>query len=62
MSPMPQDGVYPLVKFCQWLECPMDELKARFAELGVPIHNETADMADLLAAIERESDGQTEEE
>lgn len=63
MQPMPQEGVYPLHKFCMWLECPMAELKARFAELGVPITNETADMAVLLAAIERwrEDDDETEE-
>ncbi len=61
MQPMPQEGVYSLHKLCLWLECPMAELKARFAELGVPIHNETADMSDLLAAIERVKHGQGED-
>jgi hypothetical protein len=62
MQPMPQTGVYPLDKFCLWLECPMHELRARFAELGVPITHETADMAVLLAAIERVGHGQGEDE
>lgn len=55
---MPQDGVYPLEKFSMWLECPLESLMAQFAELGVPIVDGTADMAVLLAAIERrERDG-----
>jgi len=64
MRPMPQEGVYPFVKFCQWLECSLGELRARFLELGVPIHNETADMAVLLAAIERlkQDDDETKDE
>jgi hypothetical protein len=40
----------------------MHELRARFAELGVPITHETADMAVLLAAIERVGHGQGEDE
>lgn len=58
LQPMPQDGVYPLEKFSMWLECPLESLMAQFAELGVPIVDGTADMAVLLAAIERrERDG-----
>ena len=62
MQPMPQEGVYPLHKFCLWLECSMDELLARFQQLGVPTHNDAADMAVFLAAIERLRDDQGEEE
>ena len=55
-QPMPQTGVYPVEKFCMWLECPMNELLVKFEELGVPVVNGTADMAVLLAAIERQEE------
>ena len=60
MQPMPQSGVYPIERFCQWLECSREDLLARFEVLGVAVTHGTADMAELLSAIERQADGEEE--